>query len=111
VVQYRPSKRRGGSIIEGTITTILIIGFGVVVGLSILAYALYITLIPLFKTIRGGLQVLKVRGEQRARTAINNEENNSIPDAHVGFTMADGGDHVEEHKVSVDEGGPDLFCR
>jgi hypothetical protein len=80
------------------------------VGLIIFTYALYITLFPLFKTIRGALQMLKVRGEQRARTAMNKEDN-SIPNAHVGLTMADGGDHLEEHKVSVDEGGPDLFCR
>jgi hypothetical protein len=80
------------------------------VGLIIFTYAFYITLFPLFKTIRGGLQVLKMRGEQRARTT-SNDEYSSIPDAHVGFTMADGGDHVEEHKASVDERDPDLFYR
>jgi hypothetical protein len=46
--------RKGGLIIEGTITTIVIIGFEVVLGLIIFAYAFYITFYPyskLFKTI------------------------------------------------------------
>ena len=71
-------------------------------GLIVLAYAVYITFFPLSKTIRGGLQMLKERGEQRVKTADDTYD--SIPDAHVGFTMADGGDHVEEkEKVSVDK--------
>jgi hypothetical protein len=100
--------RREGSIIGGTITTIWIIGIGVVVGLIIFAYALYITVFPLFKTIRGALQVLKKRGEQRAGTAITEEEH-SIAGLQLGLTMADGGDHVEEHKVPVQRGEPDRF--
>jgi hypothetical protein len=79
----------------------VIIGFGVVVGLIVLAYAFYITFFPLSKTIQGGLQMLKKRGEQQLKTA--DDTYNSIPNAQVGFTMADGGDHVEEHKVSVEE--------
>jgi hypothetical protein len=94
--------RKGGLIIEGTIATIAIIGFGVLVGLIILAFAFYITFLPLFKTIRGGLQVLKERREQRVRTAIN-EGYDPIVDAQLGLTMADGGDSVEEKKVSGDE--------
>jgi UDP-N-acetylmuramyl pentapeptide phosphotransferase/UDP-N-acetylglucosamine-1-phosphate transferase len=93
--------RKGGSIIGGTITTIAIIGSGVLVGLIIFAFASYITFLPLFKTIRGGLQVLKERREQRVKTAIN-EGYDSIADTQLGLTMADGGDSVEE-KVSVDE--------
>ena len=64
------------------------------VGLIILAFALYITFLPLFKTIQGGLQVLKERREQRMKNAINK--------AQLGLTMADGGDSVEK-KVSEDE--------
>lgn len=94
--------RKGGSIIEGIITTRAIIGSGVVVGLIIFAYAFYITFLPLPKTIRGGLQVLKERGEQRVKTAFNNEYD-SIVDAQLCLTMADGGDSAEE-KLSVDEG-------
>ena len=46
--------------------------------------------------------MLKERGEQRVKTADDTYE--SIPDAHVGLTMADGGDTVEEKdKASVDE--------
>ena len=69
----------------------------------VLVYAVYITFFPLSKTIRGGLQMLKERGEQRVvKTADDTYE--SIPDAHVGLTMADGGDTVEEKdKASVDE--------
>ena len=64
------------------------------VGLIILAFALYITFLPLFKTIQGGLQVFKERREQRMKNAINK--------AQLGLTMADGGDSVEK-KVSEDE--------
>jgi len=35
----------------------------VVVGLIVFTYAFYIALFPLFKTIRGGLQVLKKHGD------------------------------------------------
>ena len=94
--------RKGGSIIEGTIATIAIIGFGVLVGLIILAFALFITFLPLCKSIRGGLQVLKERREQRVRTAIN-EGYDTITDAQLGLTMADGGDSVEQKKSSEDE--------
>jgi hypothetical protein len=72
------------------------------VGLIVLAYALYITFFPLSKTIRGGLQMLKERGEQQLKTADDTYD--SIPNAQLGLTMADGGDHVEEKKkVSVNE--------
>ena len=97
--------RKGGSIIEGTILTIAIIGFGVLVGLIILAFAFYITFLPLFKTIQGGLQVLKERREQRVKSAIN-KGYDVIADAQLGLTMADGGDSVKEKKVSGDERQP-----
>ncbi len=48
--------------------------------------------------------MLKERGEQRVKTADDTYD--SIPDAQLGLTMADGGDHVEEEKVSVDERQP-----
>jgi hypothetical protein len=73
----------------------------VLVGLIILAFAIYITILPLFKTIRGGLQVLKERREQRVKTAFK-EGYDPLVDAQRGLTMADGGDPVEE-KVSEDE--------
>jgi hypothetical protein len=79
----------------------VIIGFEVIVGLIILVYAFYITLLPLFKTIQGGLQVFNERLKQQLRIAIS-EGYDSMFDARVGFTMADGGDSVEE-KVSGDE--------
>ena len=70
----------------------MIIGFEVLVGLIILVYAFYITLLPLFKTIKGGLQVLNERRKQQLRIAVNE----GMFDARAGFTMADGGDSVEE---------------
>jgi hypothetical protein len=79
--------RRGGLIIEGTITTIVIIGFEVVVGLIIFAYALYITFLSLFKTIQDNLQVLKERGEQNVQTAIN-EGYDSMFDVRIGLMVA-----------------------
>ena len=72
------------------------------VGLIILVFAIYITFLPLFKTIQGGLQVLKERREQRLKTTIN-KGYDAIADAQMGLTMADGGDSVEEKKVSGDE--------
>jgi len=98
---------KGGSSIGGTITTIVIIGFGVVGGLTIFAYAFCITFLPLlkiippFKTIQDNFQVLKERGEQRVETPIDGGCI-SLFDACLGFTMLDGDDHVAE-KVSVDE--------
>ena len=46
--------------------------------------------------------MLKERREQRLKTAIN-EGYDPIVDAQLGLTMADGGDSVEEKKVSGDE--------
>jgi hypothetical protein len=80
----------------------VIIGFEVILGLIILVYAFYITLLPLFKTIQGGLQVLNERRKQQLRIAIN-EGYDFMFDARVGFTMTDGGNSAEG-KVSVDEG-------
>jgi hypothetical protein len=63
--------RKGGSIIEGIITTRTIIGSGVVAGLIIFANALHITFLPLLKTIQGKLQVFTEYGELRAKPAID----------------------------------------
>ena len=71
------------------------------VGLIILAFAFYIVFLPLFKTIRGGLQVLKERREQRVKNAIK-EGYGPIVDTQLGLTMADGGDSAKE-KVSEDK--------
>jgi hypothetical protein len=63
--------RKGGSIIEGIITTIEIICSGVVAGLIIVANALHITFLHLLKAIQGNLQVFTEYGELRAKPAIN----------------------------------------
>ena len=42
-----------------TISTVLSLGAGVMLGLFIFAYAVYITFFPLAMTMLGGLQVLK----------------------------------------------------
>jgi hypothetical protein len=77
-----------------TITTIVLVSLGVVLGITILAYAIYITVYPFARTIGGGLQVLKHYGEQRAKAT----ERDYIlaPDAQLGFTMADGGDQIKK---------------
>jgi hypothetical protein len=88
--------RKGGSIIEGIITTIAIICSGVIVGLIITAYAFHLTLLPLFKTIQDNLQVFTEYGEQRVKPAIDGGDTSFC-------SMPDGGYSAEE-KVSVDEG-------
>ena len=77
-----------------TIITIVLVSLGVVLGITILAYAIYITVYPFARTIGGGLQVLKHYGEQRAKAT----ERDYIlaPDAQLGFTMADGGDQIKK---------------
>ena len=57
----------------------MIIGFGVVAGMTIFAYAFYIIFFPLLKTIspfkiiQGNLPMLKERDEQRVKTLINKD--------------------------------------
>jgi hypothetical protein len=77
-----------------TITTIVLVSLGVVLGITILAYAIYITVYPFARTIGGGLQVLKHYGEQRAKATERDYV--LAPDAQLGFTMADGGDRIKK---------------
>ena len=76
------------------ITTIVLVSLGVVLGITILAYAIYITVYPFARTIGGGLQVLKHYGEQRAKATERDYV--LAPDAQLGFTMADGGDRIKK---------------
>jgi hypothetical protein len=82
----------------GTITAILLVSVGVVLGIAILAYAIYITFYPFARTIGGGLQVLKHYGEQRAKAFQRDYV--LAPDARLGLTMADGGDRIKKKKRS-----------
>ena len=77
-----------------TIATIVLVSVGVVLGIVILAYAIYITFYPFARTIGGGLQVLKHYGEQR----IKDVQRGYIltPHARLGLTMADGGDRIKK---------------
>jgi len=79
-----------------TITTILLVSAGVVLAITILAYAIYITVYPFARTIGGGLQILKHYGEQRAKAG--QRDYILAPDARLGFTMADGGDRIKKKK-------------
>jgi hypothetical protein len=79
-----------------TITTIVLVSLGVVMSITILAYAIYITVYPFARTISGGLQVLKHYGEQRAKAT--QRDYILAPDARLGFTMADGGDRIKKKK-------------
>ena len=81
-----------------TITTIVLVSLGVVLGITILAFAIYITVYPFARTIGGGLQVLKHYGEQRAKAG--QRDYILAPDARLGFTMADGGDRIRKKKKS-----------
>jgi hypothetical protein len=78
----------------GTITIILLVSVGVVLGIAILAYAIYITFYPFARTVGGGLQVLKHYGEQRAKALQRDYV--LVPDARLGLTMADGGDRIKK---------------
>jgi len=80
------------------IATIFMVSVGVAFGLVILAYAIYLTFYPLTRTVGGGLQVLKHFGVQRARA--QERAYVLIPDARLGFTMADGGDRIKKKKSS-----------
>jgi hypothetical protein len=79
-----------------TITIIALVSVGVVLGIIILAYAIYITVYPFARTISGGLQVLKHYGEQRAKAS--QRDYIMVPDAQLGLTMADGGDRIKKKK-------------
>jgi hypothetical protein len=78
----------------GTITTIILVSVGVILGIAILAYAIYITVFPFARTISGGLQVLKHYGEQRAKAG--QRDYILAPDVRLGLTMADGGDRIKK---------------
>jgi hypothetical protein len=80
------------------IATIFMVSVGVAFGLVILAYAIYLTFYPLARTVGGGLQVLKHFGEQRARA--QERDYILIPDARLGFTMADGGNRIKKKRSS-----------
>ena len=80
------------------IATIFMVSVGVTFGLVILAYAIYLTFYPLTRTVGGGLQVLKQFGEQRARS--QERDYILIPDARLGFTMADGGNRIKKKRSS-----------
>lgn len=77
-----------------TIATILLVSVGVVLGIAILSYAIYITVYPLARSISGGLHVLKHYGEQRAKAS--QRDYILAPDARLGLTMADGGDRIKK---------------
>jgi hypothetical protein len=74
------------------------------VGLIVFIFALFITFFPLFKTIRGGMQVLTEHTGRQEETIVT-EPHNASPQAHTGLTMADGGNYVEAKEVSVHKRG------
>jgi len=82
------------------IATIFMVSVGVMFGLVILAYAIYITFYPFVRTVGGGLQVLKHYGEQRVRVKARQRDYALAPDLRLGLTMADGGDRIKKKKSS-----------
>lgn len=75
------------------IATIFMVSVGVMFGLVILAYAIYLTFYPLARTVSGGLEVLRHFGEERLRAYKRDYA--LIPDARLGYTMADGGQRIK----------------
>ena len=75
-----------------TLTNVVVVSIWVILGLGIFVFAIYITFFPLVRTLGGGLFALKqYRTQRTAEDAFG-----IIPDAQLGFTMADGGDAVED---------------
>jgi hypothetical protein len=83
-----------------TLTNVLVVGIWVILGLGIFAFAIYITFFPLVRTLGGGLFALK---QYRRESALEHEAFGMIPDAQLGFTMADGGDAIEDATRGDDE--------
>jgi hypothetical protein len=80
----------------GIITTIILVSAGIIMGIAILAYAIYITFYPFARTVGGGLQVLKHYGEQRAKALQRDFA--LFTDVRLGYTMADGGARIKKKK-------------
>jgi hypothetical protein len=79
-----------------TVLSICLVSVGVLFGLVITAFAIYLTLYPLVMTIGGGLQVWKHYGQQRAHALQRDYV--LVHDARLGYTMADGGDRIKKKK-------------
>jgi len=75
------------------ITNVLVISVWALLGAGIVAFALYITIYPLVKTIGGGVLVFKTSRALRPQTE---RQGLMIPDARLGYTMADGGEPVND---------------
>ena len=81
-----------------TLITICMVSVGVMFGLVILAYAIYITLYPFVRTVGGGLQVWKHYGYGEQRAKAFKRDYALVHDARLGYTMADGGDRIKNIK-------------
>jgi len=79
-----------------TIISICLVSVGVLFGLVITAFAIYLIIYPVVMTMGGGLQVWKHYGEQRAKALQRDYV--LVHDARLGYTMADGGDHIKKKK-------------
>lgn len=82
-----------------TITNVLVISVWALLGAGIIAFALYLTIYPLVKTVGGGVLVARAARALRPQTELPGL---MIPDVRLGYTMADGGDPVED----TPEAGP-----
>jgi hypothetical protein len=84
-----------------TIITICLVSVGVLLGLIIAAFAIYLIIYPVVMTVGGGLQVWRHYGEQRAHALQRDYV--LVHDARLGYTMADGGDRIKKKKSRKDK--------
>ena len=83
-----------------TITNGLVIAVWALLGVGVIAFALYLTIYPLVKTLGGGILVARAVRALRPQTELPGV---MVPDIRLGYTMADGGDPVEETPETAPE--------
>jgi hypothetical protein len=70
---------------------------GIIIAVAVVGYGLYITVFPLLRTLKGGFSLLRAGSRN---VEVPEDAVGVIPDTHLGFTMADGGDAVDEPRDS-----------
>lgn len=68
--------------------------------LACIALGVFIIFFPLFRTVVGGLKILRVYGFRKSREAeVEKYFDSLMSDAELGLTMADGGEKTEKNKA------------
>jgi len=71
---------------------VLVVAVWALLGAGVIAFALYLTIYPVVKTVGGGILVARVARALRPQRELPGF---MVPDVRLGYTMADGGDPVE----------------